>query len=932
MKLASMNAEIHLFVLWEKVGSASGRILARIQAEFEVLGVFRIQWTRALFSTNLSRFYGQSLPPGAGKEESCGTGPFLLVVVRDERPDYALRETLHGQAHVNTHCFDLKSHFRRADEGGLPLHATDTPRETRRDLMLLLGTSVDKFVLAHPGGWDGEIVPLRRDIVGARGWDSMGALFSALNETSLYVVLRNFENLPTQYRVESHGDVDLLVGDFWESTLAANATPVFRGEGLVQQRVVIGGSVVPFDFRYVGDGYYDEKWQRQILASRQMKAGVYVPDLTNYFYSLLYHAAVHKPAIASDYAKRLCAQAESLGIPLGAGTSLGDPKYTRRILREYLSKSGYRFTRPHDPSVHFNKRVALDPIQRFRDGLMPRNAPMDPDYSPAESSPESPYSRLGMDGRLSDPARANLLRPFKFSRAQRVLELGCGCGVITRFLAQSAADVVAVESNPALAVVAEEACHDLPNVRVLCSDLLEADPPGPFDVVTLVGAVTQVGTRADGMAPLDCLLQKAAALVSQSGLLIIAVDNQLGLKCFNGGREETSGIPYHGINALYGPGEAATIGRRALAEKLERHGFVFQEFYYPFPDFRLPGLILGETVFSDRRINIPDLLIHNTSREFPETYRRAFAEDLAWRAVEDNGLLADLANSFLVFAAPTGEPIERPKWMAKLYSRGSRRLCYQVESTIQADAAGRLEVRKNRLHPDQSLATGRLHQVLADAPYIEGNLLVGKIHSAMAREAAIDELSACFRPWLDFLNAHMSANDALERVLPEHFADCIPANLVEDGDGRLHYFDAEWVSDEPVPFGWVVVRGIVYSLIGCLENRAVTGLSYRAFIGHVLQGCKIQLGESDFVLADEWESSMVEQCHADAASIPRIAKILDDPVFSFSRLSSSPDVNRSLIWREAELARVKGSVSWRITAPMRVAWNLYLKFIGGNTK
>ena len=43
--------------------------------------------------------------------------------------------------------------------------------------------------------------------------------------------------------------------------------------------------------------------------------------------------------------------------------------------------------------------------------------------------------------------RSQLLSGFSFDRSSKVLEVGCGCGAITRFLGETFDEVVAIEGN-----------------------------------------------------------------------------------------------------------------------------------------------------------------------------------------------------------------------------------------------------------------------------------------------------------------------------------------------------------------------------------------------------------------------------------------------------------------------------------------------------
>ena len=45
------------------------------------------------------------------------------------------------------------------------------------------------------------------------------------------------------------------------------------------------------------------------------------------------------------------------------------------------------------------------------------------------------------------PARHNLLRPFPIDPGSRVLELGCGCGSMTRYFGENGNELVAVEGS-----------------------------------------------------------------------------------------------------------------------------------------------------------------------------------------------------------------------------------------------------------------------------------------------------------------------------------------------------------------------------------------------------------------------------------------------------------------------------------------------------
>ncbi|HOO47263.1 MAG TPA: hypothetical protein PLM29_13590 [Deltaproteobacteria bacterium] len=350
------DPELHLFILWPYARNEEGRIVQDIQERFEIVRQCEIRWSSRNFSRNLTRFYGEKLPDGSHKERHCGRGPFSLIVVRDLHPVYENRETSKGNQLVNVNLFDAKERYRLWTGGGHRVHATNTPRETRHDLALLFGRDAERYFEKDAVRF--ETGTVERDVPGADGWEDLEELFYVLNNTLNYIVLRNYECLPHEYTMAAHGDIDLLTENYQETVFITNSAPVFRLKHRVLNRVRIGNDDVLFDFRHVGDKYYDVNWEKDILRRRVLApGGFYIPAPKDYFYSLLYHAAVHKKEIAPDYRVRLVEIAAGAGID-GVSTVLFDDRFqVRTFLQSYLTEHGYDFTEPIDFSVYYNENT-----------------------------------------------------------------------------------------------------------------------------------------------------------------------------------------------------------------------------------------------------------------------------------------------------------------------------------------------------------------------------------------------------------------------------------------------------------------------------------------------------------------------------------------------------------------------------------------------
>ena len=83
--------------------------------------------------------------------------------------------------------------------------------------------------------------------------------------------------------------------------------------------------------------------------------------------------------------------------------------------------------------------------------------------------------------------RAQLLSGFRFDRGLKVLEVGCGCGAITRFLGENFDDVVSVEGSINRARLARLRTRDLPGVTILCAPFQEIRFSRKFDIVFCIG-------------------------------------------------------------------------------------------------------------------------------------------------------------------------------------------------------------------------------------------------------------------------------------------------------------------------------------------------------------------------------------------------------------------------------------------------------------
>lgn len=337
-----------LLVLWEKGRSHEAALVGFLDddPDIRVVGTVEVTWPAASFASALGQLYGERLPSRSEKQQHCGSGPFLVIIVEDLDPRPGLRRTARGVEPVDTHVFDIKQQARQLTGGGHRIHATDSAEEFSRDLPVLTGMTADELWRREP--WDRETRIGAPD--GAEGWSSVAAMLQAIGRRMPYCVLRNHETWDRFGPTDDHPDIDLLVAARSEAANVLAATPTSRRRGRVQHRVRIGDRAVNVDLRTPADGYFPRPLAERALAGAQEDPrGWLVPAPADHVDTLAYHALVHRHALSDDYRERLLALDPSL--------ELDDADGQRRTVDRIAGDP----TLPSDPSVRFNSVIFGSP-------------------------------------------------------------------------------------------------------------------------------------------------------------------------------------------------------------------------------------------------------------------------------------------------------------------------------------------------------------------------------------------------------------------------------------------------------------------------------------------------------------------------------------------------------------------------------------------
>ncbi|MCE7917560.1 MAG: class I SAM-dependent methyltransferase, partial [Nitrosomonas sp. PRO5] len=297
--------------------------------------------------------------------------------------------------------------------------------------------------------------------------------------------------------------------------------------------------------------------------------------------------------------------------------------------------------------------------------------------------------------------RANILRPFENDLHGDILEIGAGCGAITRYLGECGGNVLALEGSPRRAAIARARTRDLQNVTVVSDrfDLFSADQK--FDAITLIGVLEYANLFTPGESPALNMLERVRALLKPEGKLFIAIENQLGLKYFAGAPEDHLGQPMYGIEGRYRNDQPQTFGRKELSSLIKKAGFNTAEFLAPFPDYKLPVSIITEHGFSSDVFDASALAYQSVRRDPQLPPILTFSPELVWPTLVHNGLALELSNSFLVVAGNANEQVFDPIILAWHFT--TERLKEFCKETLFLKAKeGKIEVRYRLLAPESN--------------------------------------------------------------------------------------------------------------------------------------------------------------------------------------------------------------------------------------
>lgn len=426
--------------------------------------------------------------------------------------------------------------------------------------------------------------------------------------------------------------------------------------------------------------------------------------------------------------------------------------------------------------------------------------------------------------------RSNIMKCLNLKSQINILELGSGCGAITRYLGENFESVDSIEGSLLRAKITRERCKDLDNVNVFCSDIKQIKFEPKYDVVTLIGVLEYAPvyfSDIDEEKPFNSFLELAKSALKPNGILIIAIENKIGLKYWSGCPEDHTEKIYDGIHGYPVDGTPATFSKLEIENLLNEIGFNDLDFNYCFPDYKFATDVLSD--YGDEK----QLHLHNwinvPFNSYNITRKHTFHEGLALKTLSDAGLLKEFANSFLIVAGNNSNIVRKPDWGAKKFTL-SRLKKYQCITTLKLTPEPyiekiRLNESKDKINvgiiKSQDCQLNISHHI-SNSTWHKGDSLIFEIYRALYNDDFEREISKILQKYYhETLSAYYTGENDEEGypLLQGCVLEIVFRNLISGERGELIPIDTEWQVEGTIPADYVSYRCIKYDVAYIANNK-----------------------------------------------------------------------------------------------------------------
>lgn len=429
---------------------------------------------------------------------------------------------------------------------------------------------------------------------------------------------------------------------------------------------------------------------------------------------------------------------------------------------------------------------------------------------------------------LSD-IRENLLEWYPFDQNGSLLEVGSGCGALTGLFSKRVKKVTCIELSEKRSLINAERNRERENIEIKIGNFEDIRLDEKFDYITLIGVWEYAGHYIGGKTPYLDMLKKLKQYLKENGKLIIAIENKMGLKYWNGAPEDHTGNIYDSLNDYIDAENVRTFSKVEMENMLAQAGWNCWKFYYPMPDYKLP-----EAIYTDDKLPEPGEL-----RNYRKDYNASRIYNF-YDAVVSDQLCADkmidyFANSFLVecgdelsdviFAKCNRMRNEAYKNATVIRKREDKKFVRKIAlNTTAQKHIDQMSARHIEDCMNVRSLQGHMENAVYVTDYVEGQDLGVYLYPYRnSTEKFIEEVQKIIRKYLTPHEECMTGfvmTDKFREIFGKQYPtgvkclkttniDLIFSNLRRTKEGEIFCIDNEWVFDFPIPYEFVLWKALV---------------------------------------------------------------------------------------------------------------------------
>lgn len=437
--------------------------------------------------------------------------------------------------------------------------------------------------------------------------------------------------------------------------------------------------------------------------------------------------------------------------------------------------------------------------------------------------------------------RENLLDWYPFKKEGTLLEVGAGCGALTGLFAGRVKTVTCIELSERRSLINAYRNQKYDNIKVLLGNFQDIQLTEKYDYITLIGVWEYSGYYFGGEEPYLNMIKSLKKHLKDDGKLIIAIENKMGLKYWNGAAEDHVGKAYAGLNDYIGEKKVRTFSKPEIEKILQDAGFESYKFYYPNPDYKLP-----DTIYSDEKLPEPGE-IRNYRKDYDSTRIYNFNDAAVSDQICNDAMYPYFANSFLVECGDECSNVIYAK-----YSR-MRKEQYRIATIIDKKENSYIvhkkalnDVAEKHIKEITNHSVGDLKYLYGINGKIQKNEYITELIKGQNMDSYfykyrnnaaefVNQVKMVIQSYLSESNEKMTefytttefetlfGNVCIKnaKCLKSTNVDLIFSNLILKEDGRMCCIDNEWVFDFPIPREYAIWRAVsqLYSkYMGYLKN------------------------------------------------------------------------------------------------------------------